>query len=203
MTKLITASFGLSFNSASKKVSSSIAASWNSVFIQPLIIQAIVERIDAVEDGHLVKVLEPAWRQIENALKLNPNALHELTPEQLEQLIAAAYDKAGYDEVILTPRSGDYGRDVIAVRKGWGSIRIIDQVKAFKKEHLVNANDVRALLGVLNADRSATKGIVTTTSDFAPKFKQDPFIAPYIPYRLELVNGVELIERLTSLGKDK
>src|SRR5437870_4123530 len=65
--------------------------------------------------------------------------------------------------------------------------------------NLVPANDVRALLGVLGSDRAATKGLVTTTSDFAPKIVDDPFIAPYIPTRLELVNGRELVRRLSSL----
>jgi len=46
-----------------------------------------------------------------------------------EEIIAGAYKKAGFDEVTLTPRSGDLGRDVIAIKKGLGSVRVIDQVK--------------------------------------------------------------------------
>jgi hypothetical protein len=34
--------------------------------------------------------------------------------------------------VTLTPRSGDHGRDVIAIKKALGFVRIIDQVKAYK-----------------------------------------------------------------------
>jgi hypothetical protein len=55
-----------------------------------------------------------------------------------------AYKKVGFEEVILMPRSGDYGRDVIAIKKGLGLGLIIDQVKAYNPSHLVNANDVRA-----------------------------------------------------------
>ena len=73
-----------------------------------------------------------------------------------------------FDEVVLTPSSGDLGRDVIAIKKGFGSIRFIDQVKAFSPSHVVTANDVRALPGVLQADQNATKAIFTTTSTFAP-----------------------------------
>jgi restriction system protein len=54
--------------------------------------------------------------------------------------------------VTLTPRSGDYGRDVIAVKRGLGFIRVIDRVKAYKPDHLVTADDVRALMGVLQGD---------------------------------------------------
>ena len=164
-----------------------------------VLISAIVERNDRVQEGHTVHALEPAWAQIAKIIQRNPQELLSLTPEQWEELIAASYDKAGFDEVILTPRSGDFGRDVIAVKNGWGSVRIIDQVKAFKPGHNVDANDVRALLGVLQADRSATKGVVTTTSNFAPRIKDDPFIAPFVPYRLELINGTDLMSRLTSL----
>jgi restriction system protein len=99
----------------------------------------------------------------------------------------------------LTPRSGDLGRDVIAIKKGIGCIRIIDQVKAYKPSHLVTANDVRALMGVLQGD-GASKGFLTTTSDFAPKIKEDILITPFIPARLELINGDKLLKRLEELS---
>ena len=41
--------------------------------------------------------------------------------------VAAAYQAAGFDEVTLTPRSADGGRDVIAVRRGRYSVRLLDQ----------------------------------------------------------------------------
>jgi restriction system protein len=72
-------------------------------------------------------------------------------------MVAGAYDRAGFDEVIITPRSADFGRDVIATKHGAGVIRVIDEVKAYKPDHLLTAHDVRALLGVVVADR-ASKG---------------------------------------------
>lgn len=51
----------------------------------------------------------------------------------------------------LTSQSGDRGRDVIAEKADWGSIRIFDQIKAYKSGHLVQADDVRALIGVLSS----------------------------------------------------
>ncbi len=36
----------------------------------------------------------------------------------LEKRIAGAYERAGYPEVVLTPRSGDAGRDIIATKPG-------------------------------------------------------------------------------------
>jgi restriction system protein len=114
-------------------------------------------------------------------------------------MVAGAYDKAGY-EVILTPRSGDYGRDVIAIRRGVGSIRILGSVKAFKPNHLVTHEAVRSLLGVVSADQKASKGILTTTSDFAPTIITDPLIAPHLPTRIELMNGTDLQNWLADLS---
>jgi restriction system protein len=64
-------------------------------------------------------------------LERDPNALYQLDSRQFEELIAGGYEEDGCDEVILTPQSGDRGRDVIATSKKWGTVRIIDQVKLF------------------------------------------------------------------------
>jgi restriction system protein len=116
-------------------------------------------------------------------------------------MIAAAFDQDGYDEVTLTPRSGDHGRDVIAIKKGIGCIRIINSVKAYAPGNLVRPDDVRALAGVLHGDQKASKGMITTTSDFAPSIETDPYLAPLMPYRLELMNGVRLREWLAKLTR--
>jgi restriction system protein len=185
---------------------SSVIFRWSTAHIlpaDPVVLQALVTRETQVEEGFLVRAIEPAWAQIAALIAADPDALFKLTPQQLEELVAASYDKAGFDEVVLTPRSGDFGRDVIAVRKGWGSVRIVDQVKCFKPGHLVTANDVRALLGVLHSDPNATKGIVTTSSQFAPRIEKDPLISPQVPFRLELVDGPALRERLKALQSEK
>jgi restriction system protein len=116
-------------------------------------------------------------------------------------LIAAAFEQDGYDEVILTPRSGDFGRDVVASKKGVGCVRIIDSVKALAPDRLVGQDDVRALLGVLSGDLRASKAILTTTSDFAPGIATDPYISPFMPTRLELMNGAALQAWLAKLSK--
>jgi restriction system protein len=65
-------------------------------------------------------------------------------------------------------------------------------VNAYKPGHLVKHEDVRALLGVMSAERDTSKGIITTTSGFAPRIRTDPFIAPHLPTRLELMDGKAL-----------
>jgi restriction system protein len=156
---------------------------------------------EKTDEGKLVQAVNIPWFDIIDLLIKDPNAAYEIPAEKWEEIIAGAYHQAGFEEVTLTPRSGDYGRDVIAVKKGLGTVRIIDQVKAYKPSLLVSANDVRALGFVLQADNAA-KGFVTTTSDFAPKIKDDPFISPWIPSRLELINGEKLLQRLIELRDD-
>jgi restriction system protein len=153
-------------------------------------------------EGQLIWCVAPPWFEIIELLMRDPAAAYEIPPRTWEEIIAGAYMKAGFDEVTLTPRSGDYGRDVIAVKRALGSVRIIDQVKAYKPGHLVTADNVRALVGVLHGD-GASKGFLTTTSDFAPKLQEDPLIVPFIPSRIELINGTKLLKGLTDLAKNK
>ena len=81
-------------------------------------------------------------------------------------------------------------------------MRVIDQVKAYKPGHLVTADDVRALYGVLMLD-GAAKGFLTTTSDFAPLLTKDALLGPVIPSRIELINGKRLLTRLEELAKKR
>ncbi len=198
MPRIVEAGFHIGGPSEGLSVSASVV-SFEVTTVPPLLIQAVVTSYDKVPDGSLVVTLEPVWRTIQTALAKDPDLLRSLDPRQWEELVAASYDRAGFDEVILTPRSGDFGRDVIAIRKGWGAVRIIDQVKALSPDRHVTANDVRALIGVMASDPQATKGIVTTTASFAPRIEEDPLIARHIPYRLELVNGATLFERFKNL----
>lgn len=163
-----------------------------------VMLTAIVEARGVVPDGELIVTIGPAWDAILAALTTDPNALRQLDPRQLEELIAASYERAGFEDVVLTPRSGDRGRDVIATRRGLYTVRILDQVKAYAPGNLVPADDVRALLGVLLRDPAASKGFVTTTSDFAPGCASE--FAAEIPTRLELVNGPSLVKRLAAIA---
>lgn len=165
----------------------------------PLLMQAVIVPGDKTSEGRLVEAVALPWFEISRLLAREPSLAFQIEARKWEEIIAGAYKTAGWDEVILTPRSGDFGRDVIAVKRGIGMVRIIDQVKAYKPGHLVTANDVRALLGVLEGDK-ASKGFLTTTSDFAPRLVDDILLRPYMPARLELINGKALLARLTQLA---
>jgi restriction system protein len=141
-----------------------------------LLLQTVIVPGLNTSDGRIIEGVAPAWLEIARLMQHDPAAIYQIDDRKWEEIIAGAYKKAGFEEVILTPRSGDLGRDVIAVKYGLCTVRVLDQVKAYKPGHLVTANDVRALVGVLLSDRSATHGLVTTTSDFAPRVRDDPSI---------------------------
>jgi restriction system protein len=178
----------------------SVSANVQSIrAISDLLLQAVTVLGDKTAEGRLIEAIAIPWFDIIALLQKDPNIAFQIPPNKWEELIAGAYHKSGFEEVTLTPRSGDHGRDVIAVKRGLGSIRVIDQVKAYKRGHLVTAHDVRALMGVLHGD-GASKGFLTTTSDFAPRLRSDPLIAPWIPSRIELINGTALFSRLAELA---
>jgi restriction system protein len=141
-----------------------------------LLLQTVILPGARTNEGTLIEAVALPWFDIIAFLKADPSIAFQIPWEKWEEIIAGAYKKAGFEEVTLTPRSGDYGRDVIAIKKGICSIRVIEQVKAYTPTHLVDANDVRALMGVLHLD-GASKGCLSTTSDFAPMIKTDPLIS--------------------------
>ena len=165
-----------------------------------ILMQAVVIPGEKTEEGRLIEAVALPWFDIITLIKNDPAIAFQIDSRKWEEIVAGAYHRFGF-KVTLTPRSGDLGRDVIAEKAGWGCVRFIDQVKAYKPGHLVTAEEVRALGHVLQADQNATKGFVTTTSDFAPKIVEDRLIKPFIPYRIELVNGERLLQHLVELAK--
>jgi restriction system protein len=164
-----------------------------------IVISTLIIPEKKVREGLLIASTSIAWKGIVAGLSRDWSKALELSSDQWEELIAGAYHRAGYSEVILTPRTGDHGRDVIAIQKGIGSIKIIGSVKAYKPGLLVSYDHIRALIGTMTGEQNVSKGIITTTSDFPPKVMDDPFIKPFIPYRLELMNGEKTQQWLKSL----
>jgi len=153
-------------------------------------------------EGLLIRSTGALWSEIVRSLGNDWSQAYTLSASDWEEIVAGAFKRARFDEVILTPWSRDHGRDVIATRRGVGCVKIIGSVKAYSKGNLVSYDDVRALMGVLSADLSASKGIVATTSDFPPLIEADPFIRPLLPTRLELMNGRRLQEWLSNISND-
>jgi len=167
-----------------------------------LLTQTLIIPESKTAEGILIAAIAFPWRKILKLITEDPSLIFQIDdPWKWEEIIAASYKESGlFDDVILTPRSNDGGKDVIAIKKGYGSIRSVESVKKYKPGNEVTADDVRAL-GFLLSDPRNSKGIVSTTWKFAPKIEEDPLIKQYIPYRLELVDGEKLIERFKQWAK--
>lgn len=153
-------------------------------------------------EGKLVEAVGKAWRRMLQHLAQHPDDVFRMSPREFEQFVAGCYDHDGYD-VTLTPANGDHGRDVIAVKPGVGTIRVLDQVKQYKPGRIVTAEEVRAFLFVAEKD-AATKCFITTTSGFASRLMQDPFVAPPIERGfLELRDGPKTLAWLRELEHKK
>lgn len=167
-----------------------------------LMLPTVVTFGEHTAEGHIIQAVTIPWHEYVTAVRRDPRLIWQLDPRKWEEMLAGAYKAAGY-VVTLTPRSGDKGVDVIATLDDVVSIRIIDQMKAYAPGHLVPARDVRDLLGALTTHPTASKCIITTTSDFAPGVYADPEFQRLMPTRLDLRSGPQLIEWMTQIQRKR
>jgi len=158
----------------------------------------LIRLADKTKDGQLVVGVAVPWIEILRHLETDPSFLYAVPWRKLEELIAGAFERAGWPEVVLTPTSGDKGRDVIATRPGVGSVRIVGQVKAYAQGRVVTAEEVSAIAFTRELDH-ASKAMLMTTGKFAPGILKDERLKPYVPYQLELLDGETLLRWLRSL----
>src|SRR5437870_4732495 len=107
------------------------------VVLPPLLLPTLLELGDRTREGVLVRAVGFAWLEIVGAMLRDPRIMNDLDPRKFEELIAGGWKRAGADEVILTPRSGDGGVDVIATFEKAGRVRLFDQVKRYAPDHRV------------------------------------------------------------------
>lgn len=123
-------------------------------------------------------------------------ALQNLTPRELEQLVARLYTKMGY-ECELTQPTRDGGRDVIAVRDtpGKRERRLID---CARYTATVPIRKATALLGIVSHEHATSAVLLTTGRISAPTRKLAASNS-----RLDLVDGARLHELLDEhLGQN-
>ncbi len=92
-----------------------------------------------------------------------------LSPGDFETVVSLIYEAQGF-RVKVTQGSRDAGVDVIASRgtPGGGVEKYAIQCKRYDPSNKVGRPDAQKLLGVLGADKSYTKGVLATTSNFSP-----------------------------------
>jgi restriction system protein len=101
-----------------------------TVTVSPnILVQAVVTFAGKTSEGKIIQAVAPAWFEIAKMIEKDPSLIYQIDARKWEELLAGWYKEYGFDDVTLTPRSGDYGRDVIAIKHGVLSVRIIDSVK--------------------------------------------------------------------------
>jgi restriction system protein len=99
-------------------------------------------------------------------LQKYPKQVYELTPRQLEELVAELLDKQGC-EVILTPQTHDGGKDIlVSIDTPVGKILSLVDTKLYAPHRTVGVGMVRQLYGTLY-DHDATHAMMVTTSYFS------------------------------------
>jgi restriction system protein len=176
-------------------------ANFTGHVVPSITVASVIIPESKTNSGILIGSTSAVWDSIVRELRNDWSAAYKIPPDRWEEIVAGAFKNDGYNEVILTPRSRDHGRDVIAIKRGMGCVKVLGSVKAFAPDRLVPYDDVRALMGVIASERDTSKGIITTTSDFPPLIESDPLIAPLLPTRIELVNGAKLQKWLKDLSK--
>ena len=167
--------------------------------VASLVLSSVIKPLEKTSEGIRIEFTAAVWFEIVRLLEQDWSIAFQIPPRKWEEIIAGAYHNAGFDEITLTPRSNDFGRDVIAVKHGVGAIRVLGSMKAYGPDHLVPREHVHEMLGVVTADPGASKGIISTTSDFAPRLLDDQNLKRYVPYKLELMNGSSLQKWLSEL----
>ncbi|GMQ79373.1 MAG: hypothetical protein BMS9Abin02_1958 [Anaerolineae bacterium] len=106
--------------------------------------------------------------KIMDAIAVNPDLMHDLSPREFEKLIADLIGNLGFNDIILTPRSGDGGRDVLATQHIHGiPVMFVFECKRYAKNNKVGPGLLRTLLGTVSHEGTkANIGVLVTTSTF-------------------------------------
>ncbi len=121
--------------------------------------------------------------------------LHSMDPFQFEYLVADLLQKIGYENVVVTKRSGDKGIDVVAnlTVGGITSVKTVIQAKRYATSNKINGAVVTQLRGSAEVDQ---RGLIITTSDFTKDGIDEAQAPNKMP--VSLVNGEKLIQLLSK-----
>ena len=117
------------------------------------------------------------------------------TPEDFEHLVAELLAKLGFEEIAVTPLSGDGGIDVRGTLVVGEVIRTRMAVQAKRWKGNVRAPEVQRVRGSLGAHE---QGLVITTSDFSVGAREEAARPDASP--VALMNGEQLVALLAEHG---
>ncbi|HEX3945154.1 MAG TPA: restriction endonuclease [Rhizomicrobium sp.] len=162
----------------------------NSVLRDRLV--PISKGIDAVAPSQFKSADEAIKRTNEETLQQVRRCITEMDPAAFEKLIAALLGKIGYQDVLVTGRSGDGGIDVRATYAVPGVANIQTCVQA-KRQQSVGRPTVQKLRGSITSHET---GLLVTSGHFtaeAIEEARNPHKSP-----IALMNGHELANLLVE-----
>lgn len=115
-----------------------------------------------------LKRVEFAPLRLLDQILRSPELMRALSPHEFERFVATLIDKLGFEDVAITPRSGDQGRDILAVKRVLGiPVLFAFECKRYGPDKPVGVGLLRALYGsISHGPTKANKGILVTTSRF-------------------------------------
>lgn len=120
------------------------------------------------------------------------NRLLKMDPREFEHLVKLLLDKMGYENVEVTPSSGDGGVDVTAkIEFGITSVDEVVQVK--RHQRAIQRKDLDALRGSLHRFK-AIRGTIITTAKFSSGTKAAALESGAPP--ITLIDGDKLVDLL-------
>jgi restriction system protein len=100
-------------------------------------------------------------------LREEPELLYEIDPRKFEEVIAELMSRIGFQDVRLTPKTKDRGRDVIAkFQVPTGLLHVIAECKRLAPGNPVGLAIVERFLFTIEDERAAF-GMIATTSYFS------------------------------------
>ena len=106
-----------------------------------------------------------AYDECRKIMYANLEQLSKCSPYQFEERISALYNKMEFS-TNLTPKSGDFGKDIIADKDGK---KYFIECKQYSNKNKVGRPDIQKLYGAITAEK--VEGIFITTSSFTNEAK--------------------------------
>jgi len=137
-----------------------------------------------------------------NRVLRHPQAMRSLGSREFEQFIATLIEQLGFDDVVLTPPSGDQGRDVLATKRVAGiPIFFAFECKRYAPDRPVGPEIARALLGtIMHGPTRASMGVLVTTSTFTPAAREFILTSPVLDGK-DFDGVLEWLKEYSALGR--
>lgn len=114
-------------------------------------------------------------------------------PTEFENYIAMIFAALGYEDVTVTSKSNDGGKDIIMYKNGE---KCIAEVKLYSPQYKIGREKIQKLHSAC-VDSDAAHAVFVTTSDFT-----DTAIAYAGKHGIELLNGFLLTRLIEAVSKD-